>query len=330
VDAAPIAHASPDTDVELPLEAEAWLTHLVVERGRSPRTVAAYRADLLRWCRWLAARGVAPLAAGAGDVADYAAELRSGALAASSSTRMLVSVRGLYRHLCAEGAMAVDPTADLESARRPDPLPKALSEEEVDRLLEATAAAAAGDDPVAVRDLALLELLYGTGARVSEACGLGFGDIDLEAGLVRLFGKRSKERVVPIGRAASAAMARWIEVGRPALVATATLRRDDADAVFLGVRLRRLSRQAAWQVIRGRAGEAGLRVGSMSPHVLRHSCATHLLDHGADIRTVAELLGHASVSTTQVYTRVANERLVEAYRSAHPRATRRPAAAPGP
>ncbi len=306
------------TVAELPIEAEGFLTHLTVERGRSERTVSAYRADLRRFCGFMADRGVPPLQATEDDVVAWSARLRSSGLAASSVTRMLVSVRGLFRHVVAEGILVTDPTQDVELPGQPDALPKALSTAAVESILDAAATAAASGDLMGIRDSALLEFLYGTGARVSEACGLRFGDLDMDAGLARLLGKRDKERVVPIGRPAVRALAVWLDDGRPAVI-NAKADRDSLDAVFLGVRGRRLSRQAAWTAIRQRATQAGVK-GDISPHVLRHSCATHMLEGGADIRTVAEMLGHASVSTTQVYTRVATDRLFEAYRAAHPRA----------
>jgi len=317
-DVAPVAPAA-----ELPMVAEGFLTHLVVERGRSPRTISAYRTDLRRWVGWLDQSGHDVLSADADDVRRDGAHLRGTDLADASVIRMLVAVRGLHRHLATEGITDTDPTAGMETPKRPDSLPKALPESDVIAILDAVAEAAEGGDPVAIRDRALLEFLYGTGARVSEACGLRFGDLDLDAALARVLGKRSKERIMPLGRPAIRAMAEYLDLGRPQLVApTASAGRngrDDRDAVFVGVRGRRISRQAVWEVIRRWATVAGVR-GTISPHVLRHSCATHLLDHGADIRTVAELLGHASVSTTQIYTRVATERLFDAYRSAHPRA----------
>lgn len=304
--------------VELPVASEAFLTHLVVEKGRAPLTLDAYRRDLRRWVAFLDARGAEVLTATPQDVTDFAASLRDEGLAPASVTRTLVAVRSMHRWLAAEGVAPSDPTAEMETPRRPQSLPKALSEEHVTAILDAVAAEAAGGDPVALRDAALLELLYGTGARISEACGLGFGGLDLDAGLVRLLGKRSKERIVPVGRPARTAVARWLDDGRPALVPARWRQRDDADAVFLGTRGGRLSRQAAWTVLRKWAIVAGVP-GEISPHVLRHSCATHLLEHGADIRTVQEFLGHASVSTTQIYTKVATERLWDAYRAAHPR-----------
>ncbi len=198
----------------------------------------------------------------------------------------------------------------------PAGLPKALTEAEVGLLLDQVL----GDDPVARRDRALLELLYGTGARISEVCALSLGDVDLDGGLVRLFGKGAKERVVPLGRFARVALASWLDVaGRGAMAPVQWARRGDAEAVFLNQRGGRLGRQGAWAVVRRHGDAAGLG-DRLTPHVLRHSCATHMLDHGADIRAVQELLGHASISTTQVYTLVSNERLFAVYESAHPRA----------
>lgn len=313
---------------ELPPEAESFLTHLTVERGRSPRTIAAYRRDLLVLCGFLESSGTDLLAAGRGNLQRYSSWLATRGLAASSRTRMLVSVRGLYRFLATEGVIGADPAVHLETPRRPDSLPKALDRSQVESILDALAEASAQGDPVVLRDRALLEFLYGTGARVSETCGLGFGDLDLDASLVRLLGKRDKERIVPIGAPARRALAEYLDRARPSIIGStgpARGARDRADAVFLGVRGRRMSRQAVWEVIRSRAALAGVE-GDISPHVMRHSCATHLLEGGADIRIVAELLGHVSVSTTQIYTRVANEMLFEAYANAHPRARR---ASPG-
>ena len=306
------------TELVLPIETEAFLTHLTVERGRSERTVRAYRSDLLRYCGFLSEAGVDPLRATEADVEAWSAQLRSSGLAPSSVTRMLVSLRGMYRHLQGEGIIEVDPAAAIELPGGVDSLPKALPQQDVATMLDTVAGAAAGGGAVDLRDSALLEFLYGTGARVSEACGLGFGDLDLDARLARVLGKRDKERLVPLGRPVVDAMGKWLDTGRPELVGKRGTR-DDADAVFLGARGRRLSRQAAWTTIRRRAAEAGI-TAEISPHVLRHSCATHMLEGGADIRTVAELLGHASVSTTQVYTRVATDSLFDSYRAAHPRA----------
>jgi integrase/recombinase XerD len=225
-------------------------------------------------------------------------------------------VRSLHRFLADEGLALVDPTGDIGGPRVPAGLPKALSEEEVGSLLDAVV----GSDPVARRDRAILEVLYGTGLRISELVGLSLGDVALDDGVLRAFGKGAKERMVPVGRMARQALADWLaRSGRGALVPDRWARRGDAEAVFLNTRGGRLSRQGAWGIVRGYGDKVGLG-DRLTPHVLRHSCATHMLDHGADIRAVQELLGHASISTTQVYTRVSTERLRVVYESAHPRA----------
>jgi integrase/recombinase XerD len=316
----------PEVDDDgVPVAAGPFLTHLAVEKGRSELTLRAYRQDLRRYAGFLSARGREVGEVGEDDVQGFVTELRAGGLATSSVVRITGTVRSLHRFLAAEGLTSVDPTTAVESPRRPSALPRALSEHEVEALLDAVGSACelptgdAAADAAVLRDRALLELLYSSGIRVSEACGLRFGDLDVDSAFARVLGKRSKERLVPIGRPALSALAEYLDRGRPVLLGERAADRDAADAVFLGRRGRRLGRQAAWGVIRRWATSAGL-TAEISPHVLRHSCATHLLDHGADIRTVQELLGHASVSTTQIYTRVATERLVQAYRDAHPRA----------
>jgi integrase/recombinase XerD len=304
-------------DEMLPLEVEEWLSWLATEKGRARSTLAAYRRDARRWWSWLRLRGTALDAVAESDIEDFVADLRAGDLAAATVARAVVAVRSLHRFLAEEGRLPTDPGARVETPRVPVGLPKALTEDEVNALL----AAVVGDEPTARRDRAILEVLYGTGLRISELVGLRLGDVDLESGLLRAFGKGAKERVVPVGRHAAAALADWLAVGgRPHLVPDRWARRGDADAVFLNRRGGRLSRQGAWLVVRRWGGEVGLD-GKLTPHVLRHSCATHMLDHGADIRAVQEMLGHASVSTTQVYTKVSTERLFAAYRDAHPRAT---------
>ena len=306
---------------ELPIEVEEFLAWLVAERGRAPNTIAAYRRDLAGYTRWLAAHGTDLGTVDTAAIVDFVADRRAAGAAAASVARQLAAVRTLHRHLVIEGERGDDPTADLEGVRVPSGLPKPLSEPEVTSLLDAVI----GNEPIDVRDRALLELLYATGARISEACGLSMGDIDFDSRLVRLFGKGAKERIVPFGRSAATALDEWFSPrGRVRLAPSQWRRRDDAEAVFLNRRGGRLTRQAAWAVVKGYGRRAGLR-GELSPHVLRHSCATHLLDHGADLRVVQELLGHASISTTQVYTKVSQERLFEVYRSAHPRARGRPA-----
>jgi integrase/recombinase XerD len=300
----------------LPLEVEDLLMWLSAERGRAANTISAYRRDLRTYVAWLREGGRSLSDVTEADLLDYVGVLRHRGLAPASVARTLVPVRSLHRFLAEEGKAPSDPGAHLELPKVPRGLPKALSEEEVGRLLDAPV----GDGPVVLRDRAMLELLYGTGVRVSELVGLSLGDVDLDAALLRAFGKGSKERIVPIGVPAVRALVAWLGPGgRVELVPAQWRRRGDAEAVFLNARGGRLSRQGAWGVLNRYARQIGLE-GKLSPHVLRHSCATHMLDHGADIRAVQELLGHASISTTQVYTLVSTERLWEVYRTAHPRA----------
>ncbi|HEY0521662.1 MAG TPA: site-specific tyrosine recombinase XerD [Ilumatobacteraceae bacterium] len=300
----------------LPLDVEEFLSWMATERGRSANTLAAYRRDINGYCAWLARHGATLQSVDRPMLDVFVSERRASGAAASSVARQVAALRMLHRFLAEEGVRRDDPTADIEGIRVPAGIPHPLSEEEVTALLAAPAA----NEPAGLRDRALLELLYATGARISEACGLSLGDFDHEEQLVRLFGKGSKERVVPYGRHAAAALAEWLgPSGRPHLEPVRWARRNDAEAVFLNLRGARLSRQAAWAIVK----KYGDRIGigeKLSPHVLRHSCATHLLDHGADLRIVQELLGHASISTTQIYTRVSQERLFDVYRSAHPRA----------
>jgi integrase/recombinase XerD len=302
----------------LSLPGEELLSWLAVERGRSANTLAAYRRDLAAYEGWLRARGEGPTAGSVGEttVAEYVGYLRLSGLAPASVARALVAVRSLHRFLVEEGGAVTDPSADLRPPPVPQSLPKALSEDDVGMLL----AAVTGDGPGERRDRAVLELLYATGMRISELTGLSLPDLALPDQMVRVLGKGSKERLVPVGRFARQAVEAWLAPGgRPALVPERWARRNDAEALFLNLRGGRLSRQGAWGIVRHYGDKVGL--GSrLTPHVLRHSCATHLLDHGADIRVVQELLGHASIATTQVYTKVSPERLRTAYESAHPRA----------
>ena len=303
---------NPVTPLSTP--AEEYLSWLAVERGRARNTLQAYRRDLVGYEAALAHRGRTPAEADQEDVAAYLAALRQGRSPASVA-RALSVVRGLHRFMVDDGLAGTDPTAATEAGRLPQRLPKALSEEQVNRLLDATA----GTDPLARRDRALLELLYGTGGRVSEIVGLDLTDLHretgLQGGLVRLYGKGSKERLVPLGRYAAAAVDAWLgPEGRGTMTPK---RRADGEAVFLNSRGGRLTRQGAYDVLRRLAVGTGVPV---SPHVLRHSCATHMLARGADIRVVQELLGHASITTTQLYTKVTAEHLRAAYEAAHPRA----------
>ena len=301
----------------LPLEAEEHLTWLASERGRSKNTLAAYRRDLAQYAEWLDGRSLGSVEPA--DLEAYVGHLRAEGRAPASVARALVAVRGLHRFLADEGGGSRDPSAVVDVPRVPRGLPKALSEDEVATLLSSVV----GDDGRARRDRAILELLYGTGLRISELVGLSLGALAVEGGTLRAFGKGSKERVEPLLGMARGAMEAWLEPsGRGALTPPRWQRRGDAEAVFLNLRGGRLTRQGAWLVVKGHAHRVGLD-DRVYPHVLRHSCATHLLDHGADIRVVQELLGHASISTTQVYTLVSQERLRAVFDAAHPRAQRR-------
>ncbi|MGY6499671.1 MAG: site-specific tyrosine recombinase XerD [Acidimicrobiales bacterium] len=301
------------------------LTWLTVERGRAPSTIEAYRRDLRSYVAFLAARGMSLGEVGTDDVRDYQRWLQAEGLAPSTAARRMVAVRSLHRFLVEEEVSDTDPSAEVDALRLPRGIPKALSEEQVGRLLSVVV----GDTPIARRDRAILEVLYGTGARISELVGLSLGDVDLHTARLRVFGKGSKERVVPIGRHAGLALDAWLDdAGRGALAPRQWRRRGDAEAVFLNARGGRLTRQGAWGVVAKHGDTAGLGA-VLTPHVLRHSCATHMVDHGADLRIVQELLGHASVSTTQVYTLVSTERLWAVYDEAHPRARVGPRSAPG-
>jgi integrase/recombinase XerD len=295
---------------------ERFLTWMRVEQGRSDRTIEAYGRDIAQYESYLAlaksnSRVVKPAV-----IEKYVGQLRANERAPKSIARQFAAIRMFHRFMLDEGLRTDNPTAFIDGVKVPSGIPKALSEEEVELLLNAVT----GVDSLAVRDRALLEFLYATGARVSEACGLSMSDVDMESNVARVFGKGSKERIVPFGRHAKEALESWLGAGgRPMLCPQQWAKRDHADAVFLGARGTRLSRQAAWGIVRKYAMLAGIK-SELSPHVLRHSCATHMLVHGADLRIVQELLGHASVSTTQVYTKVDNEVLFEMYRESHPRA----------
>jgi integrase/recombinase XerD len=295
-----------------------YLDHLMVERGTSANTLDSYARDLRRYRTYLAGSGVADLAGVRTEhVAGFLAALREGAggyrpLAPSSAARALVAARGLHRFAYREGVVAADVAVQVHPPSPPKRLPKALPVHEVLRLLEALPA---DGGPRAVRDRALLELLYSTGARISEAVGLDRDDVDVAARTVLLRGKGGKQRLVPVGRPALTALEAYLVCGRPAFAVRGT----GLPAVFLNARGARLSRQSAWAVLRETADRAGI-TGVVSPHTLRHSFATHLLEGGADVRVVQELLGHASVTTTQVYTLVTVDTLREVYATAHPRA----------
>ncbi len=297
---------------------QVYLDHLTVERGLSRNTLLSYRRDLDRYVAFLTAAGIGDLAAvTAPDLTRHLAGLRTGemdhpALSAASAARAMSAVRGLHRFAAREGLAAEDVSRDVRPPAPPKRLPKALDVDAVERLL-----AVPGDDPLGLRDRALLEILYGTGARISEAVGLAVDDLGDDA--VTLHGKGGRTRLVPLGRFARAALDAYLVQARPGLAAAGR----GTPAVFLNARGGPLSRQSAWTILHRAAGRAGLPVEgphAVSPHTLRHSYATHLLDGGADVRVVQELLGHASVTTTQVYTLVTVDRLREVYATSHPRA----------
>jgi integrase/recombinase XerD len=299
-----------------------YLDHLVVERGLAANSVSSYRRDLRRYLEHLDRIGVTDLdEVTEQTVSGFLMALREGdadhqPLSASSAGRTVVAVRGFHRFAVRDGLAKVDPSAGVRPPPPAKRLPKAVSLGDVERLLEA---AGAPGTTLALRDRALLEVLYGTGARISEAVGMDVDDLDLDPeepqGTVLLRGKGSKERIVPVGSFAREAIQAYLVRGRPELVATGT----GTPAMFLNARGGRLSRQSAWSVIVKAAERAGISA-EVSPHTLRHSFATHLLEGGADVRVVQELLGHASVTTTQVYTLVTVDSLREVYAAAHPRA----------
>jgi integrase/recombinase XerD len=282
-----------------------YLLALDVERGLSANTIQAYRRDLGQYLEFL--DGAEP---SEGLVERYVTHLRSGDLASSTVGRKLAAIRGLHRFLVVEGLRPTDPTLLLESPRRAEPFPKALTIDQAIALVEAPDASTLKGR----RDSALLEFLYATGARVTEAVGVDLGHVDLEDRVVLVTGKGSKQRLVPIGGKAVTALSRWLP-DRLSLVR----RGQRGDPLFLNLRGRRLSRQGIFDVVRANARRAGIEAGEVSPHVLRHSAATHMVEAGADLRTVQEILGHATISTTQIYTKVSPAHLVEIYVQAHPR-----------
>jgi integrase/recombinase XerD len=306
---APLAPRTP-----LAVAVDRYLRHVAIERGLSPNTLAAYRRDLASYEWVLTARGVTrPEAIGGADVSAFTQDLHAretGALTASSMARMLSSVRGFHRFLLEEGLVETDVAAQTKPPKLGTRLPKAISIEQMEAVLAATD----GDEILAMRDKALLELLYATGARITEAVSLNVDDV-IDGDVVRLFGKGNKQRIVPVGSYARQAIDTYLVRARPAL----SLKGTATPALFLGARGQRVSRQNAWLIIRAAAERANLGI-EISPHTFRHSFATHLLAGGADVRVVQELLGHSSVATTQIYTLVTADSLRDMYTVAHPRA----------
>jgi integrase/recombinase XerD len=307
----------------LETQLQGYLDHLTIERGVAANTLSSYRRDLRRYSKHLSDRGIHDLAkVGEDDVSEFLVALRQGdpdsgavALSAVSAARALIAVRGLHRFAVAEGLTDLDVA---RAVRPPTPgrrLPKSLTIDDVLALLDGAGGDSPADGPLTLRNRALLELLYSTGSRISEAVGLDVDDIDTQARSVLLSGKGGKQRLVPVGRPAVQALEAYLVRGRPELAR----RGRGTPAIFLNVRGGRLSRQSAWQVLQDAAERAGIKSG-VSPHMLRHSFATHLLEGGADVRVVQELLGHASVTTTQIYTLVTVHALREVWAGAHPRA----------
>ena len=288
-----------------------FLVSVTAERGLARNTSVAYRRDLIQYRDYLEDRGVSDMdGVTSEDVSAYAKALAERGLAATTIARKIAAVRGLHRFLVAEEMVTGDPTALVAAPKRPGSIPKALTIDEVARLI----AAAAGEGAVNARDTALLEFMYASGARVAETVGLDVLDLDLSESVALVTGKGSKQRLVPLGSYAVAALQRYLE-RRLELKGD----RPDPGALFLSTRGKRLTRQAVWQLVRKHAAAAGLDADVVSPHVLRHSVATHMVEGGADLRTVQEMLGHASISTTQVYTRVSPRHLFEVFVAAHPR-----------
>lgn len=291
-----------------------WLDHLAVERGVSANTLSNYRRDVERYLDWLEDAGITDLGEVAStDLEDYVADLRRGGdgkkgLAASSASRALVVARGLHKFAVSEGAVAADVAAGVSPPKVGEKLPGTLTIDEVGKLLDACP----DETPAQLRDKALLEVLYATGARISELLALVVDDIAETRDFIKVTGKGDKQRVVPVGGAAQRALEAYLVRGRPALTT------GKSHAVFLNKRGGALSRQSSWTIIKDAASRAGLDK-AISPHTMRHSFATHLLEGGADVRTVQELLGHASVTTTQIYTHVTPENLREVWTSSHPR-----------
>ena len=304
---------------------EQFLTHIGVERGLAQSTVDAYASDLRRYLDWLEARGVhGPAAVTRQDVEDYVADLDGAGESGRSKARRLASIHAFHRFALAQQAVASDVAATVKAPKGAGTLPDVLTVDEVARLLEAVpqpggTGVAGVEDAVLVRDRALLELMYATGARVSEIVGADVDDMDFDERVIRVTGKGSKQRLVPVGGYACQALRRYLDQARGVLERRKRSGGAERRALFLNKRGCRLSRQSVWEVVRD-AGERAHITKPLHPHTLRHSFATHLIQGGADVRTVQELLGHASVTTTQIYTHVSPESLIEAYLTAHPRA----------
>ena len=289
----------------LPADAEEFLGSLRSERGLSLNTVSAYRRDLRDYFEFLDKEGTS------GDVGGFVTDIANRGLARSTRARKFAAVRGYHRFLVAEGHATEDPTVLIETVRRSRPLPKALTTHQVEHLLDAPDRTTL----LGLRDVAILEFLYATGARVTETVTVGLTDLDLESGTVIVTGKGDKQRLIPLGSHARIAIERYLPVRLELLS-----ERERSDVLFLNARGTSLTRQGMWDIVKRNGRRAGIERDSLSPHVLRHSAATHMVEGGADLRSVQEMLGHASINTTQVYTRVSPVHLYEVYLTAHPRA----------
>lgn len=298
---------------------EQFLVHIGIERGLANATVSAYESDLNKYVAWLQTHGITkPDDIAKQDVEDYIAALDADGESARSKARRLASIHEFHRFALAQHAVSADVAASVKAPKGASVLPDVLSVDEVSRLLDA-AAVGGSTDPVVLRDKALLEFMYATGCRVSEAVGTNLDDIDLEEKVVRLMGKGSKQRLVPLGSYARNSVVAYLNAGRGELERRSTAKVPERRALFLNKRGKRISRQSVWEIVKTAGERAGI-TKPLHPHTLRHSFATHLIQGGADVRTVQELLGHASVTTTQIYTHVSPEALIETYLTAHPRA----------
>lgn len=298
---------------------EQFLVHIGIERGLAKATVSAYESDLNKYVAWLQTHGITkPDDIAKQDVEDYIAALDADGESARSKARRLASIHEFHRFALAQHAVSADVAASVKAPKGASVLPDVLNVDEVSRLLDA-AAVGGSTDPVVLRDKALLEFMYATGCRVSEAVGTNLDDIDLEEKVVRLMGKGSKQRLVPLGSYARNSVVAYLNAGRGELERRSTAKVPERRALFLNKRGKRISRQSVWEIVKTAGERAGI-TKPLHPHTLRHSFATHLIQGGADVRTVQELLGHASVTTTQIYTHVSPEALIETYLTTHPRA----------
>lgn len=288
-----------------------YLNYISVERGLSRNTIDAYARDLHQFAVFLTLAGYDSLAEiHSHTLVEYLRKLQQENLKPSSVTRKLAAIRSFFQYMLRERHLKIDPSVTIDSLKTPQRLPKVLSEKEIDRLLEQPGATT----PAKLRDKAMLELMYATGVRVSELVSLKLGDLNMDMGYIRCFGKGSKERIVPMGGSAQNALTDYLDRARPKIV-----RRTAEDTLFLNHHGRKMSRQGFWQIIQAAARRVDIKT-VVTPHMLRHSFATHLLDHGADLRAVQEMLGHVDISTTQIYTHVTRTRLKEVYDKTHPRA----------